>query len=143
MNFVAKHLPDTFYLEGDQRISLREKIFREIIANMLIHREYTNAFPSSLIIYQDRVESKNANKPTFIGELLPGKFEPHPKNPHICQIFSQMGRAEELGTGVKNIYKYSKIYSGSEDIFLKEDDVFILKYLLLQDIIAPRRLMAN
>ena len=29
MNFVAKHLPDKFYLEGDQRISLREKIFRE------------------------------------------------------------------------------------------------------------------
>jgi len=30
MNFVAKHLPDMFYMEGDQRISLREKIFREI-----------------------------------------------------------------------------------------------------------------
>lgn len=30
MDFVAKHLPDRFYMEGDQRISLREKIFREI-----------------------------------------------------------------------------------------------------------------
>ena len=30
MNFVAKHLPDKFYMEGDQRISLREKIFREL-----------------------------------------------------------------------------------------------------------------
>lgn len=26
MDFVAKHLPDKFYMEGDQRISLREKI---------------------------------------------------------------------------------------------------------------------
>jgi ATP-dependent DNA helicase RecG len=33
MSFVAKHLPDKFYLEGDRRISLREKIFREIIAS--------------------------------------------------------------------------------------------------------------
>jgi len=28
MNFVAKHLPDKFYMEGDHRISLRDKIFR-------------------------------------------------------------------------------------------------------------------
>ena len=29
MAFVEKHLPDKFYLQGTQRISLREKIFRE------------------------------------------------------------------------------------------------------------------
>lgn len=127
MAFVAKHLPDTFFLEGDQRVSLREKIFREIVANMLIHREYSNAFPSSFIIYRDRVETKNANKPIFIGQLFPGKFEPFPKNPNIAQIFTQMGRSEELGTGVKNVYKYTKAYSGSDEIIFQEDDVFITK----------------
>jgi ATP-dependent DNA helicase RecG len=30
MQFVAKHLPDKFFLEGDQRISLRDTIFREV-----------------------------------------------------------------------------------------------------------------
>ncbi len=127
MSFVAKHLPDKFYLAGDQRISLREKIFREIIANMLIHREYSNAYPSSFMIYKDRVETKNANKPIFIGQLLPGKFEPFPKNPNIAQIFTQMGRSEELGTGVKNVFKYSKVYSGSDHIVFEENDVFIAK----------------
>lgn len=39
MAFVAKHLPDKFYLEGDQRVSLRSKIFREVAANMIVHRE--------------------------------------------------------------------------------------------------------
>jgi ATP-dependent DNA helicase RecG len=127
INFVAKHLPDKFYLEGDQRISLREKIFREIIANMLIHREYSNAYPSSFVIYSNRVETKNANKPIFIGQLLPGKFEPFPKNPNIAQIFTQMGRSEELGTGVKNVFKYSKAYSGSDHIVFEENDVFVAK----------------
>lgn len=28
IQFVAKHLPDKFYLEGDQRISLRDIIFQ-------------------------------------------------------------------------------------------------------------------
>ena len=43
--FGEKHLNDPFYLENDQRISLRGKILREVISNLLIHREYTNAFP--------------------------------------------------------------------------------------------------
>jgi len=55
MDFVAKHLPDKFYLMGDVRVSLREKIFREIIANFLMHREFNNALPSTFIIYEDKV----------------------------------------------------------------------------------------
>ena len=108
MAFVAKHLPDKFYLQGDIRISLREKIFREIVANMLVHREYTNAYPSSFVIYRDKAETKNANKPYVYGQLLPDNFEPFPKNPHIIQIFTQIGRSEELGTGIRNVYKYTK-----------------------------------
>ncbi len=125
MQFIAKHLPDKFFLEGDQRISLRETIFREIVANLLIHREYTNAFPSTFIIYPDRLEVKNANKPHFYGQLLPMEFEPFPKNPHIAQIFTQIGRSEELGTGIRKVYKYSKAYSGSDEIKFVEHDIFI------------------
>jgi ATP-dependent DNA helicase RecG len=109
---------------GDQRISLREKIFREIIANMLIHREYTNAFPSSLIIYTDKVETRNANRPHVYGQLYPDTFQPFPKNPRLAQLFTQMGRSEELGTGLHNVYKYSKIYSGSDNIIFLEEDIF-------------------
>ncbi len=127
MLFITKHLPDKFYLEGTQRISIRETIFREVIANLLIHREYTNAFPSTLIIYKDRLEVKNANKPHFYGPILPSNFEPFPKNPHIAQIFTQMGRSEELGTGVRKVYKYSKAYSGSNEIEFLEQDIFITK----------------
>ena len=127
MNFAAKHLPDKFYMEGDQRISLREKIFREIIANMLIHREYTNAFPSAFTIYNDYVETKNANKPHVYGLLQPNTFQSFPKNPNIAQLFTQMGRSEELGTGIRNVYKYSKAYSGSDKIIFSEEDIFISK----------------
>lgn len=127
MNFVAKHLSDKFYLEGDQRISLRDKIFREIVANMLIHREYTNAFPSPFIIYNEMVETKNANKPHVYGLLFPNTFQSFPKNPNIAQLFTQMGRSEELGTGIRNVFKYSKAYSGSDQIVFSEEDIFISK----------------
>ncbi|MBM3212813.1 AAA family ATPase, partial [Candidatus Poribacteria bacterium] len=51
MAFIAKHLPDKPFYENEQRISLRTYIFREIIGNLLIHREFTNALPARLIIY--------------------------------------------------------------------------------------------
>ncbi len=50
MAFVAKHLPDPFYLERDQRISIRDSLFREVASNIIIHREYMNPFPAKLII---------------------------------------------------------------------------------------------
>jgi ATP-dependent DNA helicase RecG len=124
MNFIAKHLPDKFYLENEVRLSLRDTIFREIVVNLLIHREYTNANPATLIIYDDRVETQNANKPHFYGELRPGSFVPFPKNPTIAKFFAQMGRAEELGTGVYKVYKYMKAYSGSDRIIFSENDLF-------------------
>ena len=123
--FVVKHLPDRFYLQGDMRISLRDKIFREVIANMLIHREYTNAYPSTLVIYRNKLEARNANRPHLYGFLTPDNFEPFPKNPHIAQIFTQIGRSEELGTGIRNVYRYTPLYSGSDKIVFQEEDVFV------------------
>jgi len=132
MQFVEKHLPDKFYLENDQRISLRDKIFREVVANILIHREYTNAFPTSFCIYNDYVETKNANKPHVYGILTPVNLLPFPKNPNIAQMFTQMGRSEELGTGIRNVYKYSKAYSGSDKVVFSEEDIFITKVPLMK-----------
>jgi ATP-dependent DNA helicase RecG len=131
MNFVSKHLPDKFYLEGDQRISLREKIFREIVANMLIHREYTNAFPSTFTIYAERVVTKNANKPHLYGQLLPETFLSFPKNPHLAQLFTQLGRSEELGTGLLNVFNYSKAYSGNGNVIFLEEDIFTVNVPLV------------
>lgn len=131
MNFVAKHLPDKFYMEGDSRVSLREKIFREIIANFLIHREYTNAHPATFIIYGDKVETRNANKPHLFGNLEPGNFEPFPKNPYIAKFFVQMARAEDLGTGISNVFRYLKPYAGTVPVF-REEDMFIVEVPLVE-----------
>ena len=131
MQFIAKHLPDPFWLERDQRISLRDIIFREVIVNFLIHREYLNAYPASLIIYDNGVVLKNANKPHVFGELYPGNYEAFPKNPNIANIFTQIGRAEELGTGVRKVFQYIKMYSGCERALFREEDLFTVKILSL------------
>lgn len=121
MQFVAKHLNDKFYLERDQRISLRDKIFREVISNILIHREFSNPYPAKFIIEKDRVYTENSNKPHGNGIIDPENFSPYPKNPTIAKFFKEIGWVEELGSGVRNIYKYNMIYSGTEPIFIEED----------------------
>jgi ATP-dependent DNA helicase RecG len=124
MAFTAKHLPDKFYMEGDQRVSLRTKIFREIIANLIVHREYTNAHPATFIIYKDRVETENANNPHGEGPIDPNNFAPFPKNPAIAKFFIQLGRVDELGSGVLNVNKYIREYSGSDSAQFIEGTTF-------------------
>ncbi len=123
MQFIAKHLNDKFYLEGDQRVSLRDKIFREAISNLLIHREFSNPFPAKLVIEQNRVFIENSNKPHGNGIIDPKNFSPYPKNPTIAKFFKEIGWVDELGSGVRNIYKYNRIYSGADPEFI-EGDVF-------------------
>ncbi|MBT7065192.1 MAG: winged helix-turn-helix transcriptional regulator [Verrucomicrobia bacterium] len=121
MGFVEKHLDDPFFLEGNVSVSLRSKIFRELVANIIAHREYTNAAPATMVIYEDRVEFKNPNVPHGHGPINPTDFTPHPKNPTICKFMLQLGRFEELGSGVINVSRYLPHYAeGALPQFLEE-----------------------
>ena len=123
MAFVQKHLDDRFYIEENQRIDVRNKIAREICANILIHREFSNPFPAKLIIENNFLKTENANKAKMIGKINVDFYEPYPKNPKIAKMFKEIGLADELGSGVRNVTKYTKIYSGGKPEF-KEDDIF-------------------
>ena len=54
---------------------------------------------------------------------------PYPKNPVIASVFKEIGWAEELGSGVRNFVKYSKVYSGTIPEFI-DGDVFKTKISL-------------
>ncbi len=123
MNFVEKHLDDKFYLDGDVRLNVRNKLFREVVANVLIHREFSSAYPAKFIITYDEVVTENGNKARGHGVIDIENFTPYPKNPIIAGVFKQIGWADELGSGIRNIKKYSKIYSDSTPVFI-EDDIF-------------------
>lgn len=129
MAFVEKHIDDKFYMENEIRVSARNKLFREVIANMLIHREYSNAYPAKLIIEKDCVRTENGNKARGLGAISLTDFVPYPKNPVIASVFKEIGWAEELGSGVRNIVKYSKVYSGTTPEFI-DGDVFKTKISL-------------
>ena len=83
-------------------------------------------------IEKDRMYTENANRSSGDGIITPDNMEPNPKNPIIASFFRNIGWSDRLGSGVRNIFKYSKYYSGEEPEFV-EGDVFRLIVPLNED----------
>lgn len=89
----------------------------------------------ALVVYEvlnefgGQVRTENSNNPHGFGTLNPDTFTPFPKNPVIAAFFREIHRADELGSGMRNMMKYGKAYGG-EDPEMIEGDVFrtIVKY---------------
>ncbi len=123
MEFVQKHTDDRFFLVDNLSTSVRDKIAREVISNILVHREFSSAFPAKLIIDKEKIYTENWNRALTFGKLNPKNFTPYPKNPILAKFFVNIARADSLGSGVRNLYKFTKIYSDSEPS-LEEGDIF-------------------
>ena len=105
-----------FVLDAGVRVSARNIICRELVSNLLIHREYTHPLIARLVIGNDGIHTENASRALFEGRVTLDDFNPMPKNPIIAGFFTQIGRADELGSGTRNLYKYSRLYSGREPV---------------------------
>ena len=109
--------------DGIINVNARDRILREIISNTLAHRDYSSGFPAKMIIDDEKIIIENSNLAHGIGELDLQKFEPFPKNPPISKVFREIGLADELGSGMRNTYKYTQLYSGMKPIF-EEGNIF-------------------
>ncbi|MDR3125278.1 MAG: hypothetical protein LBU10_05375 [Endomicrobium sp.] len=107
--------------ETGQRISLRSNIFRELIANIIVHKEYFGGEPTRFIIEKDRILTENSNRSYINGIMNLSNLVPHPKNPNIARLFRQIGRVEKLGSGVRKLYELCKLYSGYDPVICDEN----------------------
>lgn len=123
LEFGRKHLPDKFFLEDTVNKSLRNTIVREMVSNTLMHREFTSSYTAKFVIEKDRMYIENANRSIRDGSITVDNLEPISKNPIIAAFFRNIGYADQLGSGVRKLFKYSKFYSGSQPEFI-EGDVF-------------------
>ena len=136
MGFGRRHLNDRFVLneteesrnssglENVQSVSARDKILREIVGNILMHRDFSSGHVARMVIEKDQIEIVNANRPHGHGNLDLHRFSPFQKNPAISQVFREIGLADELGSGMRNSYKFTKLYSGGEPTFTEDGDLF-------------------
>ena len=123
IEFGQKHLNDLFVLDGIVNVNARDRILREIVSNTLAHRDFSSGFPAKMIIDDEKITVENSNLAHGMGALDLQKFEPFPKNPAISKVFREIGLADELGSGMRNTYKYTQLYSGQNPLF-EEGDIF-------------------
>lgn len=123
VRFCEKWLPDPFVLDGGQRKSARDVIVRELVCNCLIHREFVSPHIARITIDREGIRTDNASRALFAGPVTLESLDPTPKNPIIANFFTQMGRSEELGSGTRNLYKFSRLYTGKEPV-LEDGDRF-------------------
>ena len=76
-----------------------------------------------MIIDDEKITVENSNLAHGMGALDLQKFEPFPKNPTISKVFREIGLADELGSGMRNTYKYTQLYSGQNPLF-EEGNIF-------------------
>lgn len=122
--FCEKWLPDSFVLDGGQRKSARDIIVRELVCNTLIHREFVSPYIARITIDNEGIRTRNASRALFAGPVTLDSLDPTPKNPIIANFFTQMGRSEELGSGTRSLYKFSRLYTGKDPV-LEDGDQFI------------------
>ena len=58
--FGQKHLNDSFALDGIVSISARDTILREIVSNLLAHRDFSSPYVAKLVIERDRILTENS-----------------------------------------------------------------------------------
>lgn len=121
--FGQRHLNNLFTLDGIVSVNARDHILREITSNLHVHRDFSNAYVAKLIIESDKIYTENSNRAHGFGNLNLATFEPFPKNPAISKVFREIGLADELSSGMRNTYKYTRLYSGTEPEFI-EGDIF-------------------
>ncbi|MDA3956976.1 ATP-binding protein [Oceanispirochaeta sp.] len=86
-----------------------------------------SASPGRLIIYKDKVILDNPCTQHFFGEITPENLHPYSHNPTLCKFMIQLGRFDELGSGVRNINKYLPLYSkGAKPVFKEDRQYFQL-----------------
>lgn len=98
-------------------------IVREIVSNILIHREFMDKTPARILIYKDRIVSENANTPKLFTKVDLDNSEPFSKNSTIARVFRMIGYADEVGSGFEKIKNACDDYFNSKPI-IEDKDTF-------------------
>lgn len=92
-----------------------------------LHREYTSAYATELLITAGEVRITNPNKPLFHGFINRNDFAPYPKNPNLRKFFTAFGWTEEIGSGVRNTSRYLPLYSDGALPSFEEKEIFVTR----------------
>ena len=132
MSFIRKHInkeiiiTDT-QIENIQRWQYPLDAIREIVLNMIVHRDYRDSGHSIIKIFNDHISFYNPGTlmfPLTIEDLLSNQYVSKPRNRQIASIIKDIGWIEKYGTGIRRIRKMFQEYGSKKPDFEVVSDCF-------------------
>ena len=123
LEFVQKHISRGYHFKGDaqreERWEYPMEAIREIIINMIVHRDYMQPGDSIVKIFDDSIEFFNPGKLTglTIEQLKTGNYVSSVRNKQIAMIFKEAGLIEKYGSGIRRVIKGFEEYQLKSPVF--------------------------
>ena len=115
MDFIKKHINQAIIFTGNIENTIQWQYpleaLREIVLNMIIHRDYSQSADSVIKIFDDRIEFYNPGSLPHgitIDKLLANDYISTPRNKLIANLFKEMGWIEKYGSGIQRIIESFK-----------------------------------
>lgn len=124
IKYILDKIDQPFYLSPNGvTYNAVNVVVRELVSNVLIHRDFLDATGTQILLYRDRIEVSNPNNPKTYKDVEMNDLEPFSKNPIIAKTFRKIGYADELGSGFEKIENACATYFKSTPV-VKDKEVF-------------------
>lgn len=112
VEFINGLVPSNEVIEQALRREVKmfpEIAVRELVANALIHQDFTETGTSAVVeIYDDRMEISNPGKPFISPERFIDEY--HSRNEHLADVMRRLGICEEKGSGVDKVVHAAEVF---------------------------------
>lgn len=122
--FIKKHLMVEYIITGEpqrtERFDYPLDAIREIVINMIVHRDYRESSGSVIKIFDNRIEFFNPGKlfgGITIEDLLSGNYSSKSRNKLIAKAFKEVGLIERYGSGIHRVQQICKDYGVVVPVF--------------------------
>ena len=123
-NFIKKHINKEYIITGnpqrEERWQYPLDALREIIVNMIVHRDYMHYGDSSVKIYDNHIEFFNPGglpDTITIQQLVQGNYISQTRNKKLAAMFKEAGVIEKYGSGIKRIQQQFIAHGLSAPVF--------------------------
>jgi len=117
MIFLRKHFMVEYIITGnpqrEERYDYPLDAIREIVLNMIVHRDYRDSSDSIIKIFDDRIEFYNPGDlydGLTVEQLISNNYVSKTRNKLIALVFKECGLIERYGSGIDRIKRLCKAH---------------------------------
>ena len=106
MRFICKYICKETQTNEPVHWQYPLEAIRELVVNMIIHRDYTSDYNSIIKIFDGYIEFYNPGalpEDLSIKYLISNGYVSRPRNPQITELFKDTGMFNEYGCGIQQI----------------------------------------